>query len=150
AKTAVQPAMLHRLLRFVASHGVFRDTGDGRFELTPLAEFLRSDSPHSLRAAGRMTERVTPALPFLLENIRTGKGAYELAFGKPLFEDLAEKPETAAIFDAAMSSYHGAETEAALDAYSLAGVNTICDVGCGNGAVISATLSRYPAMAGVL
>ena len=30
AKVHVQPDKLRRLLRYTASHGVFRDTGDGR------------------------------------------------------------------------------------------------------------------------
>src|SRR5262249_6041682 len=51
SKVHVQPDNLHRLLRYTASHGVFRDVGDGRFALTPSAEVLRSDSPHSVRAA---------------------------------------------------------------------------------------------------
>src|SRR5262245_35523068 len=49
ANTRVQSGKLHRLLRYIASHGVFRESADGRFELTPLAEVLRSDSPHSVR-----------------------------------------------------------------------------------------------------
>jgi hypothetical protein len=44
AKFNVHAGNLHRLLRYTASHGVFRDRGEGYFELTPLAEFLRSDS----------------------------------------------------------------------------------------------------------
>src|SRR5689334_2153673 len=66
SKVNVQPDKLRRLLRYIASYGVFRDTGDGRFEMTPLAEVLRSDSPHSVRAAGRMVERASRAYGFLL------------------------------------------------------------------------------------
>jgi len=145
-----QPAMLHRLLRYTASLGVFRDVGDGRFELTPLGEILHSDSPHSLRAAGRMIQRASRAFNFMLENVRTGKCAYDLAFGKPIFEDLSANPHEAAIFDAAMSSFHGGETGAFLAEYLLAGVNTICDIGCGNGSMMAATLTQYPQMTGIL
>jgi SAM-dependent methyltransferase len=142
--------MLHRLLRYTASLGVFRDGGEGRFELTPLGEVLRSDSPYSLRAAGRMVQRDSRAYHFMLENVRTGKCAYELAFGKGSFGDLSGNPHEAEIFDAAMFSFHGGETEAMLSAYSLEGVKTICDIGCGSGAMIAATLKRYPDLTGVL
>jgi len=42
------PRALYRLLRALASLGVFAETDDGRFELTPLAQTLRSDAPGSL------------------------------------------------------------------------------------------------------
>jgi hypothetical protein len=41
---------LYRLLRALASDGVFAILNDGRFALTPLAEPLRTDVPGSLRA----------------------------------------------------------------------------------------------------
>jgi hypothetical protein len=66
--------------------------GDGRFELTPLSQVLRSDSQNSVRDAGRMIARASRAFPFLLENLRTGTCGYNLAFGKPIFEDLKENP----------------------------------------------------------
>src|SRR5262245_25069385 len=150
AKVNVQPDKLHRLLRYAASHGVFRDTGDGRFELTPLSHALRSDSLNSVRAAGRMIARASRAFPFLQENLRTGTCGYNLAFGKPIFEDLKEKPQDAAIFDAAMKSFHGGETDAMLEAYSLSGVDMVCDIGSGSGVMIAAMLKRYPSMKAIL
>src|SRR5262249_48030205 len=109
----------------------------------------RSDSPHSVRAAGRMIARASRAYPFLLENVTTGTCGYNLAFGKPIFEDLSENPH-AAIFDAAMKSFHGGETEAILNAYSLQGVNTVCDIGAGSGVMMIAMLERYASMRGIL
>src|SRR5262249_12803116 len=40
---------LYRVLRALAGCGVFAETTDGRFKLTPLAATLRSDAPASLR-----------------------------------------------------------------------------------------------------
>ena len=48
--TGTRADTLHRLLRALASRGVFAETTDGRFALTPVAEGLRSDTPGSLRA----------------------------------------------------------------------------------------------------
>ena len=45
---------LHRLLRGLASVGLFRETGPQHFGLTPLAELLRSDHPQSMRQFARM------------------------------------------------------------------------------------------------
>jgi hypothetical protein len=43
--TGTHPSSLHRLLRALASVGIFTEDADGRFGLTPLAEPLRSDQP---------------------------------------------------------------------------------------------------------
>jgi hypothetical protein len=150
ASLGADPQRLHRLLRFLASLGVFSLGEDGRWQLTPLADVLRDDVPGSMRAAARMMGRVSSVMPHLLENIRTGTCAYHLAFGKPIFADLAGKPEDAAIFDAAMTSFHGGETEAVLDVYDYDGISTLADVGGGNGVVLEATLQRYPSMRGIL
>jgi SAM-dependent methyltransferase len=141
---------LYRLLRFLASMGIFQIDKEGAWSLTPLADVLRSDVPGSVRAGGRMIGAMAAVSPHLLENIRTGKCAYNLAFGKPIFEDLAAKPELAAIFDAAMNSFHGGEAEAVLDAYSHEDIRVLADLGCGSGAVMAATLQRYPRMRGIL
>lgn len=136
---------LHRLLRFLASLGVFQEGPHG-WSLTPLGELLQSDVPGSIRAGARMMARMSPATTRIIDNVRTGTCAYSLAFGKPVFEDLAGKPEDAAIFDAAMKSFHGGETDAVLNAYSFDGVSVLADIGCGSGEVMAATLHRYPAI----
>ena len=48
--TGVQAPALYRVLRALASVGVFAETKGGRFKLTPLAATLRSDVPGSMRA----------------------------------------------------------------------------------------------------
>ena len=50
ATAAVDPTALYRVLRALASRGIFAETGDCHFALTPQAELLREDVPGSLRA----------------------------------------------------------------------------------------------------
>jgi len=45
---------LQRILRALASVGVFRETADGRFEQTPMSECLRSDMHGSIRDWARV------------------------------------------------------------------------------------------------
>jgi len=149
-QAGVDEGKLFRLLRFLASRGVFQSDADGRWSLTPLADLLRSDAPHSMRAGARMFGRMSPVWPKLEENVRTGQCAYSLTFGRPIFDDLSRKPEDAAIFDAAMTSFHGAETDAVLNAYRYDGISVLADIGCGIGTVMAATLHRYPRMRGIL
>ena len=44
------PRNLYRVLRALAGLGIFSEGNDGRFQLTPLAETLRSDVPGSVRS----------------------------------------------------------------------------------------------------
>ena len=48
--TGAHATALYRILRALASVGVFAEETDGRFGLTPLAEHLRTDVPGSLRS----------------------------------------------------------------------------------------------------
>jgi predicted transcriptional regulator len=50
----VDETALYRLLRALASAGVFSEVAERRFALTPAAEFLRSDVQGSLRAVAMM------------------------------------------------------------------------------------------------
>jgi hypothetical protein len=52
--TNSHPASLYRVLRALASIGIFAEVDKGSFALTPMAEYLRSDIPGSLRAWATM------------------------------------------------------------------------------------------------
>jgi hypothetical protein len=86
----------------------------------------------------------------LLETVRTGEPAFERLYGQPVFNYLAERPEQARIFDAAMSNFSAQETQAVLDAYDFSDVKTLADIGGGIGSKLVRILGRYPAMQGVL
>jgi DNA-binding IclR family transcriptional regulator len=49
AATGADAQSLYRVLRALASRGLFREGGDSRFALTPLADPLRQDATHSIR-----------------------------------------------------------------------------------------------------
>ena len=120
--TGTHTQALYRLLRMLASVGIFAEDGSGRFGMTELSKCL-IDGPGSQRAAALMMGeehfRCWGALEY---SIRTGKTAFDHIFGQPVFDYLSEHPEQAKIFDAAMVGIHGAETQAMLDAYDFAGV----------------------------
>src|SRR5687767_5628642 len=47
--TGAHDRSLYRVLRSLASMGIFRETAPGIFENTPMSELLRSDIPNSMR-----------------------------------------------------------------------------------------------------
>jgi O-methyltransferase domain/Dimerisation domain len=149
--TGTHSRSLYRLLRALASVGVFSEGDDLRFSQTPLSECLRSDVPGSRWAmAVMMGNEHYLAWGDLLESVRTGQTAFDRLYGQPIFDYMGEHPEQAQVFDAAMTSIHGRETQAMLDAYDLSGVKVLADVGGGNGSNLIGILGRYPEIRGVL
>jgi len=149
--TSTNPDALYRLLRALASVGIFSECESRRFSLTPLAEPLRSNVPGSKRALALMSGdeqfRTWAEIDY---SVRTGKIAFDKVFGKPIFDYLGEHPDKARIFDAAMVGIHGRESSAILDAYDLSGIGVIADIGGGNGSQITEILTKYPKMKGIL
>jgi hypothetical protein len=151
ALTKTHAGSLYRLLRALASVGVFSEGENRTFSQTALSENLRSDVPGSSWAmAVMMGGEHYRSWGDLFETVRTGETAFDRLYGKPIFEYLGENPEEAKVFDAAMTSIHGRETPAMLDAYDLSGVGVLADVGGGNGSNLVGVLGRYPAMKGIL
>jgi hypothetical protein len=150
-QTKVDPPSLYRVLRALASIGVFRETDDRRFDMTPLAEPLRSDVPGSKRALAIMFgEEHFVAWGDALESVRTGQPAFERLYGKPIFQYLGDHPEKGKLFDQAMESVHGEETDAMLEAYDFGAGRVVADVGGGNGSLLRKLLAKFPTVRGML
>lgn len=150
--TGVQEDPLHRVLRALASVGLFDETSPRRFALTTAGELLRPGVPGSMHD---MILWVTSPLHFrvyaeMMHSVRTGQPAVEKVTGVPVFEYLPRDPELSEIFNDAMTTFSEMVIPAALDAYDFSGIDTLVDVAGGHGAVLTAILGRYPRMRGVL
>jgi hypothetical protein len=146
------PHALYRLLRALASVGVFAEDPDGRFRLTPLAEPLLSDAPGSLRAfsiyfGADFHMRVWQDL---YHSVVHGQPAFNHIHNKGVFEYFEENAEHAKIFTDAMTSFSASVSEPIVSAYDFAGIGTIADVGGGHGLLLSAILKKHPGMRGIL
>ena len=148
--TKTHPQALYRLLRALSSVEIFSEDEQSRFHMTPMAECLLDVHGSQRAVALMMGDEHFRSWGELLYSVQTGKPGFDHVYGKGIFEYLAEHAESAKIFDAAMTGFHGPETQAMIDAYDYTGVNTLVDIGGGNGTVISAVLKRYPAMKGIL
>jgi hypothetical protein len=149
--TSTNPDALHRLLRALASVGIFAECEPRQYSLTPLAEPLQSDVPGSKRALAMMSgDEQFRAWSEIEYSIQTGKIAFDKVFGKPIFDYLSEHPEKARIFDAAMVGVHGRESNAVLDAYDFSVFGVVADIGGGNGSQIMDILTKHTNAKGVL
>jgi len=149
--TGTHAESLTRVLRLLASVGVFTEQDDRCFALTPLGECLRTGVPGSMRSAALLFAGITQeAWRDLLYSVRTGEPAFHHVFGMDSFSYMAQHPEEAANFDEAMADFTKGIAIAVAATYDFSQFGTIVDVGGGNGMFLEAVLKAHPTLRGVL
>lgn len=143
---------LYRVLRVLATAGVFTEVSPRSFALTPAAELLQKSHPRSVRdmmffIADPFHFRVYADLD---ESLKTGRAAGEKTVGMPVFEYFAGNPGYSEIFNRAMTTMSAMVIPAAMEAYDFGGINVIVDVAGGHGEVLMSILRKYPQMRGIL
>ena len=149
--TGTHAPSLKRVLRLLASVGVFTEEADSRFALTPIGGCLRAGVPGSMRAAALLFGGVTQqAWGDLQHSVETGEPAFRRVFGMDPFDYMAQHPDEAANFDAAMADFTKHIATAVVAAYDFSPFRRIVDVGGGNGALLAGILKANASLAGVL
>lgn len=146
AAVDAHPEGLYRMLRALAGAGVFREVAPRTFGSTPLAEALREVADGSLRHWARLwgLPQRHAAIGALLYSVRTGEPSFPHLHGRDWWSHLAEHPEQAAVFDAAMGDLARQLHAATVRAYDLSAVRWLVDIGGGRGHLVSVLLGRYP------
>lgn len=152
ATTGSNESSLYRLLRALASVGIFAETKPNTFTLTPLASFLRSDVPGSVRDVSIMMgdQEHYGSWGNILHGIKTGDSSFQDLFGMNIFEYYGRNPEAANIFDRAMTSLSSLEIAGVIADYDFSGIHSIVDVAGGQGSLLTAILQANPTMTGTL
>ena len=140
---------LYRVMRALASVGIFSETGDRSFALTPMAECLKEGALRSI-ALMFNADWHERAWENLLDSVRTGEVAFVKAHGMPIFDWFREHPCAADIYHEANAIKAMTSHRAIIDAYDFSGVNTLTDIGGGHGALMAEILGANPAMRGVV
>jgi hypothetical protein len=148
AATGAHARTLARLLRALASAGVLRHCGAGRFGLTPVGQLLRTGAPGSaVQTALMQGEEVFRSFAEIMHTVRTGEPAFEKVYGQPFYAYLDEHPAAARTFHDAMG---GQPVPAVLSTCDLSGARSVVDVGGGDGALLARLLTDHPGMRGAL
>ena len=152
AKVGAHAPSLYRVMRLLASLGVFKEGPARHFALTPVGELLKTDAPASLRAMAMMfgEEFSTRAYAHITDCLRTGGDGVTEAYGKDIWQVLAEHPAQCEVFQNAMTSNSSGSVPAIVEAYDFGGIKRIADVGGGHGFLLGSILRSYPAMQSVL
>jgi hypothetical protein len=143
---------LYRVLRLLASLGIFEEVEPRRFGPTPAADLLRKGAPGSLHG---MAAFLPDPLHFrvyanLIDSVRTGRPAADTTLGMPVFDYLAANPEYSEVFNDAMTSLSAPVAGAAVEAYDFSPYRRIVDVAGGHGEVLMTILKACPDAHGVL
>jgi hypothetical protein len=152
AATGCHESSLYRLLRTLASIGVFTESHPGQFQLTSLGETLRSDVADSLRdkAIFEISTPMWSAWGSLLDALRSGAPSFPRVHNATVYEYLATHADLGAVFNRFMTAQSHLHNAAIADAYDFSDVRTLVDVGGGHGSTLTALLDRYPTMKGIL
>jgi len=152
SETGANADALNRILRLLASVGLFEQVKPGTYGLTPASQLLRKDIPGSMRG---MALFLPDPMHFriyanLMHSVTTGEPAGEKTIGMPLFEYFEQHPEYSEIFNDAMTAFSAPVAGAAVEAYDFGRFGTIVDVAGGHGEVLMTILKAYPSTKGVL
>jgi hypothetical protein len=153
AETGTHAPSLYRFMRALASCGVFAETGEARvFELTPMAELLRSDVEGSLRdlAIFMGADWHWQVWGDAVYSAQTGKVAWEHVHGTEVFPYFAEHAGAARVFDNAMTSLSKMVAKAVVAAYDFSSIGKLADIAGGHGSLLAAILRANPHMRGLL
>lgn len=150
--TGAHAPSLYRVLRVLASSGIFAECDDGRITNTPLSELLRTDAPGSLRDLVLLfgDETSWRSWEGILHAVRTGEAPFEHLYGEKFFDYLQGHPDRAAMFDRAMASSSTTTNAAVIDACDFSGLGTLVDVAGGVGSALCSILSATPGLRGIV
>jgi O-methyltransferase domain len=151
--TGLDADALGRLLRSLASLGIFAESDDGRYVNTRLSEALAASAPISYRDTAVLTGSPgwIAAQAALSAAVRAPAAtAWDIAHGMPIFEYLPAHPDEAALFQGAMTMFSGSEAGAVTAAYDFSGIETLVDVAGSRGVLLTAILHANPSLRGVV
>jgi O-methyltransferase/methyltransferase family protein len=151
AATGSDAPSLFRLMRALASVGVFSHVGGDRFALSRLAKSLQTDVHGSLREMViTIGEIHYQACGDLLHSVQTGSPAFNNVFRASLFDYLRQNVDAADAFNQGMTNVSSMLAYAVLMAYDFAGISSIVDIGGGQGKLLGRILQFNPEMRGTV
>jgi hypothetical protein len=142
-EVGVDAETLRRVLRALASDGVFTEPEPGVFANTDASKLLRDGWGRFAHLFGGVWYRT------IAELAATGEPAFPRTFGTDFWSWLADNPEERASFDVAMEQGNERRAER-LAALTWRGDELVVDVGGGNGSLLLELLRRQAGLRGII
>ena len=140
---------LYRMMRALASVGIFFETEAKQFELTPMAEYLKTGAMRSI-ALMFNSDWSDKAWGYFLDSVKTGGTAFEKAHGMSVSDWLDKNPQAAEVFNEANAIKAGSSHRAIVDVYDFSGIHTLTDIGGGLGILMAEILIANPLLKGIV
>jgi O-methyltransferase len=144
AASGADPDVLYRVLRALASDGIFAEVEPRVFGNTEASATLLEDGWNAFaQLFGASWLQAVAALDL------SGEASFPRVHGDEFWSWLGSHPEERLLFDTAMEQGWQARVER-LDSADWRGDETVVDVGGGNGTHLRALLERHPEMRGIV
>ena len=153
ALTNTHSPALYRVLRTLASLGIFSEDEAHQFSLSPLAEPLRSNVPGSVRTSILSITGDIFVVPWskLLYSVQTGQPSFDNHYRRPLLRPhvrtCPKKPLCSAISSSASIAR---DAPAVAAAYDFSTFTNIADIGGSTGHMLATVLASHPGPRGTL
>lgn len=142
---------LYRLMRMLASQGIFREKKNKIFSNNRLSKTLL-DRQNSMRHM--VIHQVNGINWKMFEElnhvVKTGENAAQKILGMDVFEYLEKNPDKNKIYNQAMTNSSLMLSYAILSEYNFSSANTIIDIGGGEGILLSMILNKYKKIKGIV
>jgi len=149
--TKTHEQSLYRVMRALASRGIFKENRDETFQLTAISKKLKEGKGSwkyfVLQHLGNNNWELLKELDY---SVKTGKNSAEKVLGMSVFEYLDKNPDRNEIFNRSMSSSSDIASAAIISAYNFSGFKNIIDIGGGQGYLLSAILSKNTLAQGIV
>ncbi len=152
AATGTREDELYRVMRMLASVGLFVELPEQQFQLTPVSALLCEERPDSMRSMARMAMfgEHWNAWSKLIDVVRHGGIATDLAEGEDIWAHYRNNPDRAAIFDKAMTNFSRQSDDTIAASFEFGNYKCVCDVAGGHGTQVEAILKAHPGVNGIL
>ncbi len=153
AAVGADPDALGRLLAHLVTAGVLTSDGSDEYVLTGRGGALLDDHPARLRASFDIDSafgRANLSFVYLLHTVRTGEAAFGQLFGKPFWEDLTDHPALLAALNDDMAESIAADAPAIARCYDWGALESVLDVGGGNGTLLKTILRLHSDLRGAV
>lgn len=150
-ETNTDVSSLYRLMRALASDGIFREIKPMVFVNTSLSKALMEGDGSMKYMIKQQMNKINWEIVNELEySIETGDSAAVKVLGMDIFEHLKNTPEKNDLYNKAMTNTSDISAAAVISAYDFSGIKKLVDVGGGEGYLLSAILTKYSSISGIV
>jgi hypothetical protein len=152
AETNTNAAALYRVMRALASTGVFEEKEQKQFVHTDVSRMLRSDLPETMKylVLAELGSEHYRGWGNLIHSVKTGEIAFNDVAKENVWQYYQKHPEDGSNFMKAMTGLSENFNLAVVPSYDWSSFSTIIDVGGGNGSLLAGILNANKNAKGIL